>query len=108
MMSMSTTSASSLEAIQWAAVAPTFPDPTTVTFLRMDILSLNNRKSLPQGAQRTQGNPLLRRCRYRCAHVFDYVAGKFAGFYFGRAFHQALEVVGHFLLLDSAFQRLLD
>src|SRR5882724_2537931 len=34
-MSMRTTSASSLEAIQWAAVAPTLPEPTIVTFLRM-------------------------------------------------------------------------
>src|SRR5215469_262651 len=39
MMSMSTTSASSLDAIQWAAVAPTLPEPTILTFLRMDVLS---------------------------------------------------------------------
>jgi hypothetical protein len=25
-----------LDAIQWAAVAPTFPEPTMVTFLRMN------------------------------------------------------------------------
>ena len=35
MMSISTTSASSAAAIQCAAVAPTLPEPTTVTFLRM-------------------------------------------------------------------------
>jgi hypothetical protein len=28
-----------LAAIQWAAVAPTFPEPTTVTLLRMISLS---------------------------------------------------------------------
>src|SRR5579863_6495186 len=33
--SINTTSASSLEAIQWAAVAPTLPAPTIETFLRM-------------------------------------------------------------------------
>src|SRR5829696_3412793 len=32
-MSTSTTSASSLSAIPWATVAPTFPAPTTVTFV---------------------------------------------------------------------------
>src|ERR1035437_6121206 len=35
MMSISTTSASSFDASQCAAVAPTLPEPTTVTFLRM-------------------------------------------------------------------------
>src|SRR5271165_3585587 len=35
-MSMRTTSHNSLAAIQCAAVAPTFPDPTTVTFLRIN------------------------------------------------------------------------
>src|SRR5689334_21879336 len=35
MMSMRTTSPNSAAAIQCAAVAPTFPDPTTVTFLRI-------------------------------------------------------------------------
>jgi hypothetical protein len=30
-----------LEAIQWAAVAPTFPEPTTLTLLRMIFLSKN-------------------------------------------------------------------
>src|SRR2546425_12093541 len=39
-----TTSASCLSARRWATVAPTLPDPTTVTFLRMN----------PPGHQRGQ------------------------------------------------------
>src|SRR3981081_488024 len=42
------------------------------------------------------------------AHVVDHASGKLAGFHFGGAFHQALEVVGYFLLLDGALQALLD
>jgi len=41
-------------------------------------------------------------------HVFDHAVGKFAGLYFGCALHQALEVVGNFLLFDSAFEALFD
>src|SRR5436305_3455305 len=84
MMSMSTTSASSLPAIQWAAVAPTLPAPTTVTFLRM-------------------GNS-FRRSDFGL-HVFDHVAGELAGANFGGARHQPLEIVSNFFLLDGALER---
>src|SRR6266850_6016704 len=106
MMSMSTTSASSLEAIQWAAVAPTFPEPTTVTFLRMRVLSITD-QILYHGEH--GGTPGLFRCRrYCCAHVLDDVAVEFTGFDLLGPFHQALEVISHSLLLDGALQALLD
>src|ERR1700704_1019595 len=107
-MSMSTTSASSLEAIQCAAVAPTFPEPTTVTFLRMKILSIGTEEIIDHGAHRERGGTreLFRCGGYRCAHVLNNRTGKLAGCDFSRAFHQPLEVVGHFLLLDGALQTL--
>src|ERR1700756_3549188 len=96
MMSMRTTSASSLEAIQWAAVAPTLPEPTMLTFLRMASFQ-DKSKSKVKGFT-TEGteyhrelriknlcDPLcplwlmvLRRCQY-CRHVFDNAVGEFAG-----------------------------
>src|ERR1700750_2418064 len=80
--SISTTSASSLAAIQCAAFAPTFPAPTTVTFLRMSLLS-----SSPSAAN------LL--------HVFDHSRCELAGLNLGGALHLTLEVVSHELLLDG-------
>src|SRR6266581_5641924 len=119
MMSMSTTSASSLEAIQWAAVAPTFPEPTMVTFLRMRMSPFENRittkgTKVHEGIPICPGSPLcpswFKRLlhQHACAQVFDHVAGEFAGLYLGGAGHQALEIVGHFLLLDRALHALLD
>src|SRR6478609_858289 len=80
--SIRTTSASSLAAIQCAAVAPTFPAPTMVTFLRMSLLSCS-----PSAAN------LL--------HVFDHSRGELARLHFGGTLHLALEVIGDELLLDS-------
>src|SRR2546423_11841299 len=88
--SISTTSASSFEAIQWAAVAPTFPPPTIVTFLRMKSFLLN-------------GNFLA-----AVHHVVNKAVGKLAGFHFGSAGHEALEILSYFLLLNRGFQRSLD
>src|ERR1017187_1684074 len=51
---------------------------------------------------------LSRAGQHAGAHIFDHGAGEFAGLHFGGAGHQALEVVGHFLLLDGALHALLD
>src|ERR1700679_3567485 len=73
------TSASSLAAIQCAAVAPTFPAPTMVTFLRMSLLSVF----------------ALRVAAGACSlHVVDHSRGKLTGLHLGRALHLAFEVVG--------------
>src|ERR1700746_917852 len=98
MMSMRTTSASSLEAIQWAAVAPTLPEPTMLTFLRMiSFRDKSKSKALPQRncEFKNLGDPLCPLwlmglcCRQNYSrHVFDNAVGKFAGADFGCAFHQ--------------------
>src|SRR5258708_13083369 len=64
MMSMRTTSASSLEAIQWAAVAPTLPEPTMVTFLRMHE-SFPNQQSANQHSVLPQVAPASRKTDFR-------------------------------------------
>src|SRR5438309_2798229 len=74
-ISTSTTSASSLLAIQCAAVAPTFPAPMIETFLRMYPFS--------------------------CLHVRNDQIGEPAGADLGGAFHLALEIVGDCLVLDG-------
>src|SRR5213080_2092775 len=88
MMSIRTTSANSFEAIQCAAVAPTFPEPTIVTFLRMV--------------------SFLHRAQSRSAHVFDDVIRELARRDFGCALHQPLEIVCNFLLQDGALHPMLD
>src|SRR5437667_9125445 len=45
---------------------------------------------------------------HRYSHILDHASGKLTSFHFGSTFHQALEVVGYFFLLDSALQALLD
>src|ERR1700761_4473791 len=84
--SIRTTSASSLAAIQCAAVAPTFPAPTIVTFLRMSLLYVF-------ALRFAAGACLL--------HVFNHSRREFAGLHLGCALHLALEVVGDELLLDG-------
>src|ERR1700674_1041456 len=59
------------------------------------------------GASPVSTVDLLIRCHCN-AHILDHARGKLAGFYFGGAFHQALEIVGHFFLFDGALQALLD
>src|SRR5438105_3462228 len=85
--SVNTTSASSLAAIQWAAVAPTFPAPTIVTFLRI--------KFLPEilELQSTAGGlaPVH--------HIFNQASGKFTCLYFGRSGHETLQIIGDLFLL---------
>src|SRR6516164_4535170 len=91
MTSTSTTLASSLPAIQWAAVAPTLPAPTMVTFLRMEVLSN------------------LFGCRLLSVnHVVNHVRSELAGFDFGRARHQPLEIIGDEFLLNGGLHRALD
>src|SRR6202020_2368690 len=124
MMSMRTTSASSLDAIQWAAVAPTFPEPTMVTFLRMnesflEILDPFNtagtgtHRVKPRGRKMIYPVPLQVE-RLSClgenrrSHVFNDAVRKLAGSYFGGAFHQAFEIIGDFLLQDGALHSVLD
>src|SRR5579864_3232670 len=77
--SISTTSASSLAAIQWAVVAPTFPAPTIVTFLR--ILSL---------------------------HRLNHAGRELAGLHLGGALHLPFEIVGYILLLNRRLHRILN
>src|SRR3954471_14490930 len=87
-MSISTTSASSLLAIQWAAVAPTFPEPTIETFLRMNS---------PQVKLQECVWPLSRR-KLCLVHVADDGGPELACLYLLRAFHLAGKVIGHDLL----------
>src|SRR5215472_4885782 len=88
--SIRTTFASSLEEIQWAAVAPTLPAPTMVTFLRM---KKSSRRNVSAGG----------RALAPVHHVINDVCGKFAGFHLSRARHQPLEVIGDELLLNGCF-----
>src|SRR5208283_536708 len=86
MMSMSTTSANSFDAIQWAAVAPTFPEPTTVTLLRM--ISSRSKTFTTKNTKEHEGKskPFLIG-GYGYVHVFDHTGGELAGSYFLGAFH---------------------
>src|SRR3954447_7368143 len=81
-ISTKTTSASSFEAIQWAAVAPTFPAPTTEIFLRISEWLLEEHYV-----------ELLHQCHFafgaglQCVHIADHVARELAGFHLRGAFH---------------------
>src|SRR6266849_8934277 len=55
-----------------------------------------------------EGESNLSVCCHCYAHVVDHARGKFAGFHFGGAFHEALEIIGYFFLFDGALQALLD
>src|SRR5512146_2640034 len=116
MMSMRTTSASSLAAIQCAAVAPTFPEPTMLTLLRIMFPFWNQpqrhrvelilRTSVPSVSSVVKksvgcgGKPGV--------HILDDVVAKLAGLDLGRPFHQALEVIGNLLLLNGCLHGVLD
>src|SRR6266496_6006999 len=120
MMSIRTTSASSFDAIQCAAVAPTFPDPTMLTFFRMKCplqkITIFNRRDRRVRRERIAKTRRLllsafsaysavnsSRCRqHSCAHVFDDRVSKPAGADLGRTLHQALKIVCDFLLLYGA------
>src|SRR6185503_10383728 len=122
MMSIRTTSASSFDAIQWAAVAPTFPDPTMLTFLRM--ISLSTIFGFWPSAFTQQGFRLarvkarsdwslsfqcwLRRSQNAGAHVLDNLVSELAGTDLGCALHESLKVVGYSLFFDGPFQATLD
>src|ERR1700730_6950167 len=82
--SIKTMSASSFAAIQWAAVAPTLPAPTILTFLRIVLL-----RSL-----------LKCRCRARLLHALDHVCCEFACLHLRRAWHLPLEVISYLLVPD--------
>src|ERR1700687_1674815 len=116
MISISTTSASSLAAIQWAAVAPTLPEPTIVTFLRMNGPFLKSLTTKDTKATKEILRvpscpwwlmPSVCSGQYSRAHVFYDVIRELAGLDLGSAFHQPLKVVGNFFLLDGAFQSVL-
>src|SRR2546422_5059163 len=91
MMSMRATSPSSRSARRCASVAPTFPAPTTVTFLFM-FLSLRSSAA-------SALNPLK---------IFDDGGGEFRGLQHLGPLHLALEVVRHALLPDRSLERRLD
>src|SRR6202789_4682792 len=78
--SISPRSASSLSAIQCAAVAPTFPAPTMLTFFRIFLLT----------------------------HVLNHSGREFAGLRLGGSRHLPLKVVGYVFLLDGLLKRALD
>src|SRR5271168_4133719 len=99
MMSTSTTSASSFAAIQCAAVAPTFPAPTIVTFFRIFLLQSGRSRCFVPKA-RPAGRAVL--------HIADHAAREFARLRLGRTGHLALKIVRDILLLDGLLQRTLD
>src|ERR1019366_565738 len=73
---------------------------------------VETRLAAPPAAETGQAPSLQRSCSLvgcDCdAHVVDHAGGKLAGLNFGCAFHQALEIVGHFFLFDGALQTPLD
>src|SRR5262249_28630545 len=86
-MSMTTTSANCFSATPRATVAPTFPAPPTTVTLRF--------------IAAPDKNDLL-------LHVLDDSVPELRGLQFGRAVHQAREVVGHALRRDGAVHSLHD
>src|SRR5579864_577146 len=104
MMSIRTTSASSLAAIQCAAVAPTFPEPTMLTLLRMifPFQKQSTTEDTKAHAGKMIGYPLppfvssvvkisvRRGGKPGAIHVLDDVIAELAGLDLGRLFHQAL------------------
>src|SRR5207248_7612374 len=104
MMSMRTTSQSSLAAIQCAAVAPTLPEPTTVTFFL-----INDPLRRGQAVSTSTYAPSLRRGgRATCVHVLNDVIGEFAGAYLRGAFHQPLKIIGNPFLLNGVLYGIFD
>src|SRR6266540_3536645 len=112
-MSMSTTSASSLSAIERAAVAPTLPEPTTVTLRFIDAPRIAHPCLRPPLfclcaalLARSAILPVRSRC-YPCArlfHVRDDGVGELRRLQLRRALHLAREIVGHLLLRDRLFE----
>src|SRR5438270_6434827 len=89
-MSMRTTSASSLEAIQCAAVAPTLPEPTMETFFRMPSPLIFAELS---GFYFAAARRAMFFRRGPQGHVFDHVVRELAGLHFLRARHLPLEII---------------
>src|SRR6516162_10192705 len=121
MMSISTTSQCSFDAIQCAAVAPTFPEPTTVTFFRIVnhsirclvsvscTISLMRRFISPAGARfNTVCLFLFRRQLRDGLHIVDHMRRKLASLDLGRALQHTFEVVRDLLLQDGVFHRAFD
>src|SRR5579863_6476259 len=97
-----------------------------VTFLRMMSSLVNKKLRLNHGGHRVpQRKPeyrevflcasvssvvevLSRFRQHRRSHVLDEMSGELAGLDLGGAFHQTLEVISHFLLLNGVFHALLD
>src|SRR5271157_3744725 len=104
MMSISTTSQSSFAAIQCAAVAPTFPEPTTVTFFLIIPHSINDLATSScievlkhwlkhcQARQPGQTHLVLLGCQL-CDrfHVVDHMGRELTGLDLGRAFQHPFE-----------------
>src|SRR6266481_6658184 len=105
-MSVRTTSASSRSTMRCAVVDPTNPPPTTVTFfLLMPLLSpiefffaITLSFLCPFGLA----------CHGNALHILDDGCSKRGGAYFCRTRHQALEIVGHAVLLNGARDACLD
>src|SRR5580704_12501462 len=103
--SSSTTSANSFAAIQCAAVAPTFPEPTTVTFFR--ISSPFSLLSFRSPAEESAFS-ILPELQLSLAHILDHPRCELARLCLRRSLHPALEVIRNVLLSDRLLHRSLD
>src|SRR5579862_6807140 len=114
-----TTSASSLDAIQWAAVAPTLPAPTMLTFLRIVSILLVQQRSGVGGASEVSGaskriaanSANTREARpapLAPLHVSDNSCCELAGSHLGCVGELTLEIVCDELLLNGLLHRVLD
>src|ERR1035437_5017662 len=116
--SISTTSASSLAMIQCAAVDPTLPAPTMLTFLRISfsprgMVDAAGSEQLTANSSHTEVgssglNCLLSAVNCQLLHIPYDACGKFAGPDLGGARSLALKVIGYKLLQDGLFKRLFD
>src|ERR1700761_7322670 len=127
--SSSTTSASSFAAIQCAAVAPTLPEPTIVTFFRIfspsriakSLISIlespqnpcaqyrpERANTAPNSSQTKWGQPIQQDRPRLPLHIFNHACSKLARLHLRRALHSTLEVVGDKLLPNRLLHRAFD
>src|SRR2546423_14499738 len=105
-MSITTTSASCLSAMPRATVAPTLPAPPTTVTLRFISSPRHDNAKAPKRAKKNDLCPLCARCVRPPSHVLNDVVAELGCLQFGRAVHQACEVVGDTLRPDGAFDAL--
>src|ERR1700753_2287538 len=93
-ISVNTTSASSMSTMRCAVVEPTNPPPTTVTFFRLILISVNSVLSALNSFRFFYPANLLR--DGHALHIFDDRGGECRRANFGSAGHQAFEIIGDF------------